>query len=116
MKSIFVLGAIALSTVGMVGCSVGDTANKIASVVAHSQLACSDIAQLGSDVNSVAQQVASSNPNSAQIQGIASKVASGGTLANTDCQTLAASFKAMAPESKMKLIAKINTKALANIK
>lgn len=116
MKAIIILSAIALSTIGMAGCSVGDTANKIASVVAHSQLACSDLALLGSDVNSIAQQVASANPNNAQVQSIASKIASGGTLANTDCQTLAASFKAMAPESKAKLIAKINTRALANIK
>ena len=116
MKSILVLSAIALSTLSMAGCSVGDTANKLAGVVAHSQLACNDIAQLGSDVSSIAQQVASANPNNAQVQSIASKVASGGTLVNADCQVLAASFKAMAPESKMKLIAKINPKALANIK
>jgi outer membrane murein-binding lipoprotein Lpp len=116
MKSILVISAIAFSTLGMAGCSVGDTANKLAGVVAHSQLACSDLAQLGGDVNSIAQQVASANPNNAQVQSIAAKVAGGVALGNSDCQTLAASFKAMAPESKMKLIAKINTKALANIK
>ena len=111
-----VISAIALSTAGLAGCDVNSTATTIANIVSHSSMACSDLAQLGGDVNSVAQQVATANPNSAQIQSIAAKVAKGGQLANSDCQTLAASFKALVPESRAKLVAKINPKALSNIK
>jgi hypothetical protein len=78
---------------------VATTVGTIATIVSHSQQACSDIAALGADSVSIAKQVAAANPNDAKIQSIANAVISGAGATNADCQSLAAAVTAEAPKS-----------------
>lgn len=101
MKKLLIGTILSITLAGCNGIQggVSTTVGVIASIVSHSTQACSDIAALGADVTAVTNQVAAANPNDARIQRAAASIASGAGATNSDCQRLAASFRAEAPKS-----------------
>lgn len=91
------------------------TVGTIATIVAHSQQACADLAALGADSAAIATQVAAANPNNTTIQGAANAVTSGVGVTNADCQLLASSFTATAPKSLLNRKVHLDPKVFAHL-